>query len=84
VRIEDLWLGRRFDAVLLASHLINTPDEAARQSLLVSARRHLADAGRVLVEWHPPQWFETAAHGQHGCWVKSKSACTTSSTTAIC
>jgi hypothetical protein len=65
-RIEDLWLGRRFDARLLASHLINTPDEAARQSLLMSARRHLADAERVLVEWHPPQWFETAAHGQHG------------------
>ena len=20
----------------------------------------------MLVEWHPPQWFETAAHGQHG------------------
>ena len=52
-RFEDLWLDRRFDAVMLASHLINTPDEAARQSLLVSARRHLADAGRLLVEWVP-------------------------------
>src|SRR5580704_2232265 len=33
-RIEDLALGRRFDAVLLASHLINTNDIATRAALL--------------------------------------------------
>src|SRR5690606_3005633 len=32
-RIQDLRLGRRFDGVLLASHLVHTADEAGRQGL---------------------------------------------------
>jgi SAM-dependent methyltransferase len=65
-RIEDLRLDRRFDAVLLCSHLINTPAEPVRHSLLATARRHLADSGKLLVEWHPPSWFDTVSDGQRG------------------
>ncbi|WP_370969626.1 class I SAM-dependent methyltransferase [Amycolatopsis sp. cg9] len=65
-RIGDLDLGRTFDAVLLGSHLINTPREPDRRALLVAARRHLAPGGRLIVEWHPPEWFDTVASGQGG------------------
>ncbi|MFD9894951.1 class I SAM-dependent methyltransferase [Amycolatopsis sp. NPDC059027] len=65
-RIGELRLGRVFDAVLLGSHLVNTPDEAERNALLAAARRHLVPGGRLLVEWHPPSWFEQAADSQGG------------------
>ena len=65
-RIGDLRLDRRFDAVLLASHLVNTEDEATRQAMLATAAHHLADGGKLLVEWHPPAWFDTVADGQGG------------------
>jgi SAM-dependent methyltransferase len=60
-RIETLALGERFDAVLLASHLVNTPDDAARQALLRTCRTHVRDSGRVIVQRHDPTWFDTAA-----------------------
>ena len=56
--IAGLDLGRRFDVVLLASHLVNTPDDAERRGILATAARHLAETGVVLVEWHPPEWFD--------------------------
>jgi SAM-dependent methyltransferase len=59
-RIEELDLGREFDAVLLASHLVNIPDVPWRRSLLATCRRHLAPGGRVLIQRHPPEWFDTA------------------------
>jgi len=62
-RIEDLHLGERFDAVLLASHLVNTPDDGLRRALLATARRHLADGGRLLVQWHEPGWFDGLRRG---------------------
>ncbi|MFB9684621.1 methyltransferase domain-containing protein [Amycolatopsis plumensis] len=65
-RIADLQLGRTFDAVLLASHLVNTERAADREAMLAAARRHLAPGGRLIVEWHPPEWFTTAASGQGG------------------
>jgi SAM-dependent methyltransferase len=65
-RIGDLRLGRTFDAVLLASHLVNTADEADRRAMLATAKRHLAPGGRLVVEWHPPEWFATAAAGRRG------------------
>ncbi|SFW55198.1 class I SAM-dependent methyltransferase [Amycolatopsis australiensis] len=65
-RIEGLDLGRTFEAVLLASHLINTPRDDDRRALLAAARRHLAPAGRLIVEWHPPEWFDGVASGQGG------------------
>lgn len=54
-------LGRRFDIVVLGSHLINLPDEGRRRAFLGLARRQLADDGRLLVEHHPVDWAETAA-----------------------
>lgn len=56
--IEDLQLAERFDVVLLASHLINTPDPAQRGSLLAAVTRHLSPTGRALIEWHPPERFD--------------------------
>jgi SAM-dependent methyltransferase len=57
-RIERLALRRRFDLVLLASNLVNTPDEARRGAMLATCRRHLAPGGRLLVQWWRPAWFE--------------------------
>ncbi|RSD19938.1 class I SAM-dependent methyltransferase [Amycolatopsis eburnea] len=65
-RIADLDLGRTFDAVLLGSHLINTAQDTDRDAVLAAARRHLAPSGRLIVEWHPPEWFDTVASGQGG------------------
>ena len=59
-RIEDLALGRRFDVVLLASHLINTDDIPARAALLAACRRHVADDGSVIIQQHAPGWFAAA------------------------
>ncbi len=58
-RIEDVALDRRFDAVLLASHLINA-DEPTRSSFLAVCRRHVADDGCVIVQQHAPAWFAAA------------------------
>ncbi len=63
-RIEDLELGRRFDAVLLASHLINTDDVTTRTALLDACRRHVSDDGCVVVQMHAPAWFETATESE--------------------
>ena len=57
-RIEDLALGRRFDLVLLASRLVNTPGRAARSALFGSCRRHLRPGGRLMLEWSTPEWFD--------------------------
>jgi SAM-dependent methyltransferase len=67
-RIENLALGRTFDIVVLASHLLNVPDEGVRQALLRSCARHLAVTGRVIIQHHPPQWFAgaTASEKQVG------------------
>jgi len=65
-RIAGLDLGRRFGAVLLASHLINTPDPAERAALLATIARHLAADGRLVAEWHPPAWFYGITNGTGG------------------
>ena len=62
-RIEDLALGRRFDAVLLASYLMNA-DTATRTAFLAACRRHVADDGWVIIQQHPPEWFSTAADAE--------------------
>ncbi len=56
--IEDIDLDERFDVVLLASHLVNTPDAEERERLLAVAARHVKPSGHVLIEWHPPKWFD--------------------------
>jgi SAM-dependent methyltransferase len=58
-RIQGLSLGRRFGAVLLASHLINT-DAGTRSAFLAACRRHVADDGCVIVQQHSPEWFAAA------------------------
>jgi SAM-dependent methyltransferase len=64
-RIEDLALGRRFDVVLLASHLINTDNIPARTALLATCRRHVADNGSVIIQQHAPGWFAAAADAEN-------------------
>lgn len=56
--IESLDLDERFDVVVLASHLVNTPDAEERERFLATAARHLKPSGHVLMEWHPPEWFD--------------------------
>jgi SAM-dependent methyltransferase len=63
-RIEGLDLGRRFDAVLPASFLVNTDDPELRRRFLASCRRHARDGGCVLVQRHPPSWFDDAVEGE--------------------
>lgn len=50
--IEGLELGQRFDAVVLASHLVNHPTLAA--AFLQACRRHVADDGIVVIERFEP------------------------------
>ncbi|HJU02462.1 MAG TPA: class I SAM-dependent methyltransferase [Actinomycetes bacterium] len=63
-RIQELHLGRRFDVVLLASFLVNTPDRELRGRFLAACREHVHDQGCVLVQRHEPRWFDEAAEGE--------------------
>jgi hypothetical protein len=58
--LAKLDLGRRFDAVVLGSHLVNLPEHERRATFLRLVGRHLADGGVALVEHHPIDWAETA------------------------
>ena len=62
--IQGLSLGRRFGAVLLASHLINAPD-GTRGAFLAACRRHVDDDGCVIVQQHPPEWFSDATETEY-------------------
>jgi SAM-dependent methyltransferase len=55
--IEGLRLDRTFDAVLLASTMINS-EPALRQAFLDTCRRHVANDGVVVFQMNPPGWFE--------------------------
>ena len=63
-RIQDPALGRRLDAVLLASHLVNTPDRGLRAGFLRACRDHVRDGGHVLVQRHPPAFIDEASEGE--------------------
>ena len=63
-RIQDLDLGRRFEVVLLASFLVNTDDGDLRRRFLEACRRHVGEGGCVLVQRHPPAWFDEAVEGE--------------------
>lgn len=54
--VFDLNLGRRFDAVVAGSHLINAPERGRRLGLLEVCRRHLKPDGAALVERYAPGW----------------------------
>lgn len=58
--IEDLRLHRAFDVVLLASHLVNVPDDAIRSALLATCRHHVRPGGVVLLERFTRGWIEAA------------------------
>ncbi len=63
-RIQELRLDRRFDVVLLASFLVNVPDRALRRRFLETCRAHVREQGGVLVQRHPPGWFDEAVEGE--------------------
>lgn len=65
-RIESLSLAKRFDAVLLASCLINHPDPPVRASFLSTAARHLDPGGVFLLERHDPAWLMTVDESYTG------------------
>lgn len=58
--IESLRLDQAFDAVLLASTMINVPP-AQRHAFLATCRHHLAPDGIAVFQQNPPAWFETFA-----------------------
>jgi SAM-dependent methyltransferase len=62
--IEDLALGRRFDAVVLASFLIEIPDDNLMRAFLRTCRDHVRDEGCVILERHKPGWHDTAEPGE--------------------
>ena len=59
-RIEELRLPDRFDAVILASHLLNPVPPSMRLRYLRTCREHVRDDGRVLLEMHDPNAFADA------------------------
>ena len=63
-KIQELRLGRRFDVVLLASFLVNVADRGLRRRFLETCREHVREEGCVLVQRHPPAWFDEAAEGE--------------------
>jgi len=64
--IQMLRLNRAFDIVLLASNLINHPEQDTRRLFAECARRHLDPGGRFLVQRHNPEWLATAEPGPVG------------------
>ncbi|UBU17704.1 class I SAM-dependent methyltransferase [Nonomuraea gerenzanensis] len=54
-QVQELRLGERFDTVMLASQLVNTADDAARQALLAACARHVKPGGAVLIQWMPAE-----------------------------
>ncbi|MEV0594930.1 class I SAM-dependent methyltransferase [Nonomuraea cavernae] len=63
-RIQDVRLDRRFDAVMLASQLVQTADEQDRRGLLDACARHVAPDGSVLIQWIPPERHDSWQAGQ--------------------
>jgi SAM-dependent methyltransferase len=61
--IERLELGRTFDAVLLASNLINVADDAGRRALLDACRRHLSPRGVLLFQRFDAAWMREVEPG---------------------
>jgi SAM-dependent methyltransferase len=62
--IEELDLGRTFDAVVLASFLVNTPHEHQRTEFLATCRRHVAPDGAVYVQRLDPELVPLAVDAE--------------------
>jgi SAM-dependent methyltransferase len=56
--IQTLRLDRTFDAVLLASTMVNA-DPAPRHAFLATVRHHLGRNGIAVFQQNPPSWFDT-------------------------
>jgi SAM-dependent methyltransferase len=61
--VFGLRLGRCFDGVLAASHLINTPGRERRAALLDVCRSHVTDDGVVLLQRYEPGWARSPESG---------------------
>jgi SAM-dependent methyltransferase len=59
--IETLDLERRFDLVLLMSFVIETADADQRAAFLATCCRHVTDGGSVVLQRHPPEWYDAIA-----------------------
>lgn len=55
-RVEEFVADERFDAVLLLSHLFNTPYPATRRAILTTVARHLAPGGIGVIQRHDPAY----------------------------
>jgi len=60
-RIDGLDLSMRFDVVVLASHLVNVPDDDLLAAFLATCARHVYETGCVVIQRHPVSWFDTVA-----------------------
>ena len=60
-RIDGLDLGELFDVVVLASHLVNVPDDDLLADFLATCARHVRETGCVVIQRHPVSWFDTVA-----------------------
>lgn len=58
--IFTLALDRQFDAVVLASHIINQPEARRRQQLLSVCKTHARPEGTVVIQRFHPNWMRTA------------------------
>lgn len=58
-RIGGLDLGELFDVVVLASHLVNVPDDDLLAAFLATCARHVRETGCVVIQRHPVGWFDT-------------------------
>lgn len=63
--IETLRLGERFDAVVLASNLINCPEPDRRRALLAVCKTHARSKGVVLIERYEPRWARDLSDESH-------------------
>jgi hypothetical protein len=61
--IETLDLRRTFDAVVLGSNLVNTPDDTQRQAFLRTCRRHMHQRSIALIEAYAPDRVRGAKTG---------------------
>jgi SAM-dependent methyltransferase len=67
--IETLAVKTSFPVVLLASNLINNPDQGVRSKLLATCRNHVSEEGVVVLQryqpdldgWEPGDWVERGA-----------------------
>jgi hypothetical protein len=58
-RIDGLELGELFDVVVLASHLVNVPEDDLLGAFLATCARHVRETGTVVIQRHPVSWFDS-------------------------